>query len=231
MKHFIPKSRKRIKAPFIYINMLNTTIHIQSILAGFENSETPFTESEIYESLLNCVNILSAENQTNELNYEIVAFGLIEDTDHARKEWEPWRSPAAVVENEKPGMVELVDPAEISLETLYYWSRRVKETKNPLMKSRYADLVWSFSKKLGKVCDPDFAHIAIDSILEMAKRRYYKNGNYLASKFKRALMLALSLEDYERVEKVLESINIFEQSISNISNFYLEVIDLIHSIK
>ena len=77
-----------------------------------------------------------------------------------------WRSST----RDDGGVVRSPDIESLDHETLEHWRGRAKTAKNPMMRARYADLVWDFGKLLGDAKrDYQCALIAIESYLEAAQ--------------------------------------------------------------
>jgi len=88
------------------------------------------------------------------------------------------------------------DPKSFSQDSIEYFRKRAKETKNPIHRARYSDVVWELQR------DHQYARIAIDSYIEcfpifMKNRWLYE----LADSLLRASELALSLNDPSEIVK------------------------------
>jgi hypothetical protein len=204
---------------------------ISAILNDIEACEKPFTEVEIRKYLIEHLYTLPqdiSESEEKELKYEILAFSFIWDKINGSGRGALRFSSPEAGPNGSPGLNELKS-AHVNDEVLEYWRFRAGKTKNIIMKARYADLVWSFSRNLGKPADPDMARIAVDSILEVAKTRRYPSEEYITSKLKRALSLSLSVKDFNRFGKTIDLMFVIEGSLTNMPNYYMEIIDSIRS--
>lgn len=97
------------------------------------------------------------------------------------------------------------DIAEADADTIAYWKRRRDEAKHPILRARYSDLVWDFSRvAANQKPDVSFAKSAVDSYLEAAKLSYkilVQPIHYL----ERALELAISIGDEERTQMVVDA--------------------------
>ncbi|MDY6894760.1 MAG: DUF4209 domain-containing protein [Thermotogota bacterium] len=93
------------------------------------------------------------------------------------------------------------DPNSIPDEALDYYEKRAEETKNPIHKARYCDIIWEKRKK------HLFARNAIDAYLECVPI-YLENDwqSEMADCFQRSAELALSLNDDELIKQVKERI-------------------------
>ena len=103
---------------------------------------------------------------------------------------------------------------------LSYWAERTGQSRHPILKARYADLVWDFSRHVtGKIADPAMARIVITANVEIAQRRLYEHDFDLAGRLKRALSLALQINDAELLQKVKETTISSEAYFSAKGNF------------
>ena len=95
------------------------------------------------------------------------------------------------------------DIKNITPEMINYWEKRSSEVDNPILQCRYAGLVWDFSQKIRKTkSDISVAHRLIDSIVKIANI----GGDRLFNKLKRALKLAISLNNQQKIIFVRDTI-------------------------
>ncbi len=147
---------------------------------------------------------------------EAMAFSFMEDHNHPPSGWGTYYGPKAVFANDHGDMTEIPSIQLVTADTLEYWEKRVRECVHPLMRSRYADLVWDFSKKVdGNGPSVDMAHIVIDSTIEIAKHGLVKHEVALIQKLRRALGLALSISDKTRIKSVVEAMIHYEDSVAD----------------
>lgn len=86
------------------------------------------------------------EQQTDACNYEKLAFSLVGNGNN--NDWGTYYGPSFIGKKED-GTPSYVPPLEsITNEAVLYWESRIQETNNPLLKMKYAGLVWDFKKKV-----------------------------------------------------------------------------------
>lgn len=96
----------------------------------------------------------------------------------------PWESPA----------LDLITP-----DVVERWRHRASISAHPVMRARYADLLWEMPRKLEHPSpDPYMARVAIDSYLEGVEGDRFEHPVTAIAKAERALDLALSLGDKGR---------------------------------
>jgi hypothetical protein len=97
------------------------------------------------------------------------------------------------------------DIAEANADTIEYWRRRSDGAKHPILRARYSDLVWDFSRVVAnEKPDVSFAKAAVDAYVEAAKLSYkilVQPIHYL----ERSLELAISVGDEERTLGVVDA--------------------------
>ena len=189
--------------------MSDETLTLEKILKRFDIQSESFSEYEV-EKALRPLSSQSTETSP-ELLAERMAFGFIEDYKDEATGWGTYYGPMMVLPNEQGQMMESPSIKLVTEHMLTYWSQRAVQAKHPIMKARYAGLVWDFSRNItGKAGNPNMARITIDANLEIVERHLYKHENEGISKLERALSLALQLNDVERIGKIKRLIISFE---------------------
>ena len=96
-----------------------------------------------------------------------------------------------------------------------YWGKKARESKNPILSSRYADLVVDFSlKTLGKNADVDLFRIVIDSNITICEQSLVVAFD-CKTKIHRALVLAITINDKKRIAKIKDTIIKLERNIAS----------------
>jgi hypothetical protein len=94
------------------------------------------------------------------------------------------------------------DLGQVDEEIIEYWEQRSSDAQHPVLRARYADVVWDLKKKaIGKPANASYALRAIDAYLEGVAAQLYKEASDSILASKRALELSLSLGDKERTMK------------------------------
>jgi lysyl-tRNA synthetase class 1 len=92
------------------------------------------------------------------------------------------------------------DVARIDSPIIDYWAVRMLKTKHPLLRARYADLVWDLSKAaVGRKPSIEAARIAADSYASSAALAEAYNAPLAFERAERGLVLALSIGDQSRL--------------------------------
>lgn len=133
---------------------------------------------------------------------DAIAFELFETSGSA---WEgayfgPWISGP----DNKGRSFERPGRTRITGDVIDVWRQRREFAMHPLAKARYGDAAWDLAQIAGCNRDPEDARVAIDAYA--AESGWPDDGRDHAKRLGRALSLALSISDAERVRQVRERI-------------------------
>lgn len=146
---------------------------------------------------------------------EQIAFDFLEDYPNNNSGWGTYYGPMFVLPSGQDQMVEYPSIHNVTKETLGYWESRAKETKNPILLSRYADLIVDFSSRvIQKSADYNFFHLVIDASIAICEKSLAEPLD-CKTKIKRSLNLAIQINDKKRVKMVKEAIIVLEKKIAD----------------
>lgn len=195
--------------------MTNLEKPISEIIDSLNLLSEPFAEHEISSA----VNSYIKEKNKNEIPpqwlAESMAFGFMQNYQDKETSWGTYYGPMMVWKNEDGTAKESPSIKLVTPEILNYWEERSRKAKNPILKLRYADLVWDFSKIITEK-SPHFtiAHTIVDSTTVIATQNCHKHKTDVIEKLERALFVALSINDSKRIEKLRDTIIQYEVNIS-----------------
>lgn len=136
----------------------------------------------------------------NEDNAEVMAFHFVEDYPDKDSRWGDYYGPFFVLPNEDGHLVEYPSINQITPKILEYYEARAKAVRNPLMSSRYADLVVDFSGKvLRHGAGLELIKLVIDSNLSVYEQKMVSDYDRMV-KIKRAMTLSIQICDSDRIE-------------------------------
>lgn len=193
---------------------------LRTVFDDFENRSESFSDYDIDAVISKAVKAHKGEGNevTDELIAESIAFSFCEDYQNEQAGWGTYYGPMSVIAKgdkvyEHPSMQSLTP------EILDYWQVRSKETIHPLLQNRYADLVWDFSQKIRcKAADISVAHTVIDSAIRYSNEKRYEHRVEAMHILNRAMSIALSINDQERVSNVIDAVLKFEEDCRNEDN-------------
>ena len=106
------------------------------------------------------------------------------------------------------------DIKAIDQDMLEYWGKRARKSENPILSSRYADLVVDFSPMtLDEEADVDLFRVVIDSNITICEQSFVIAFD-CKTKIYRALVLAIIINDKKRIAKVKDTIIKLEKNIA-----------------
>ena len=188
---------------------------LSAVLSTFDESATSITEGSISSAVEKIRSEADTSTPPMEWLAEVMAFQFAENYTNKETGWGTYFGPMWVVPNGNGMVSESPSIKRITPEILTYWEGRGRVARNPVLRARYADLVWDFSKHVtGKGAHIDNARIAIDSLVAIAAKNAHKHEIEVIRKLGRALSLAISISDSGRIRSVKEAIIQYEDRIA-----------------
>ena len=202
--------------------MSKTINALTGVLAGFDQKIEPLSESDVSKAVYLVRDQEDAAEFAMQWVAEAIAFDFCEDYQNQATGWGTYYGPMFVSSNEDGTAIESPSIKKVTKEMIEYWTERAKITKHPVLRARYADLVWDFNKVVTN--EPphySIAHIVIDSIIEISQGNHHTRKTSIIKKLKRALNLAILLNDSSRAERIRDAIIDYEDSITQDSKLGL----------
>jgi hypothetical protein len=195
----------------------STELHLEVLISSLESKTTPSREFHFYSEFRKLGDALRATGGTPSslIVAEIVAFAMQANDHHRLSSWDLYFGPLWSARSEDGEQSDWPSLSGVTLEMLDYWRQRASTSHHSVMKARYADLLWELPKKL-KNAKPDgaMARIAIDAYLEGIEKQRYEDTSESIAKAARALDIALSLNDDQRVILARDRLLTLEDSVS-----------------
>ena len=194
--------------------MLNNKVkkYLDSLEKELKILMFPREEHQIARKVTDILNQEKNYKPTKEDKAELIAFELEvyhQDVDEQKIRYEAMFSFSG---KEGQGIVPLSIKA-INQDTLKYWAKRARESKNPILSSMYADVVVYLSRKvLKKDADIDLYHIVIDSNITICEHSLVAAFD-CKTKATRASVLAITIKDKKRIAKIEDTIIKMEKNI------------------
>lgn len=188
---------------------------LKKALTEFDQELRPLTESKVSQALQALKELKDSPNPPVEWRAEVMAFDFMEDYRNQYTGWGTYYGPMFVRNNNDGTATEYPSISKVIEQVIQYWSERAEASKHPVLRVRYADLVWDFGEIVTKK-PPSyvFARAVVDGVIEIAQRNLHENKSSTIKKLERALSLALSLNDMTRIENVRDTIIGYEDSVA-----------------
>jgi len=183
----------------------NETLPLYSILG----------EHKIAEEIKNIIK-KEGENykSSNEDIAEQIAFDFLAECPNDTSGWGTYYGPMFILPNKQGQMMEYPSIPKMTKEMLNYWESRAKKSKNPILSSRYADLVIDFSPSiLRKRVNYKLFHLVIDANIIICEKLLAQPID-CKTKAKRALNISLQINDPQRIQKMGKTIINLESKIA-----------------
>jgi lysyl-tRNA synthetase, class I len=180
---------------------------ITSVIEQFEKSVEPFSEMDVSTALNSAraklVDPSPAENKGAWC--ECVAFTLMRTP--GKGVWGTHFGPLASVVMQDGSPFYTPDIEQVDSEIIDHWADRAILAKHPVLRARYADIVWDIGPlKTGKRGDYKMAQLAADAYLAAAIEEYISEPIYRFQYAFNSFDLATSLSDEARIDKARDHI-------------------------
>lgn len=179
---------------------------IDAVLDEFNARSDPYTVGNVHSAICAARKALEAPTSAENTGAwaEVLAFGLA-GTEHNEKPWGTYFGPMG--SGTRNGeTVYFPDASEADATILAHWKGRARSVTSPVLTARYNDLVWDMSKFLANARrDVDFARRAIDAYIAAA-RQDSRDAYYTFPDAKRALALAIQIDDKLRRDSARETL-------------------------
>lgn len=179
---------------------------IYEIISEYSDiNKTGFSFIDISEELSK---VSEKEKRLPEFNYETIAVSLVNNS--RNEHWGTYYGPYLQLKDKDNNNIDVPSYDSITAEAIAYWEKRISQTDNPLLKSRYCGLVWDFKIKVcGESYSPNLQQEYIKSLLAAANGNYCDHPVSIVVILERAFQIASTDNDYTDVKKAYE---IFENN-------------------
>ena len=182
-------------------------VAVQSVLDTFESTPDTFLEVAVVDSLrLATANVEPSNQGERDIRWaESAAMSFYRRADGEASVWGTTYGPMTSATREDGTPFFAPDIKEADAATIEYWKKRSLECKQPILRARYSDLVWDFSRIVAnQKPDVSFAKLAIDAYIEATKLSY-KFAVQPIHYTERELNLAASIGDEQRIGRVVDA--------------------------
>jgi hypothetical protein len=175
---------------------------VQGVLAIYENKVEPHNEVELSDVLRQAARAHEDMPPEDFKGYysEWSAFLFIE---RLRKDslWGTFFAPMMTATRNDGKRLLSPDIEDLDAEVVSRWEERARSVKDPVMRARYADLVWDLKRAItNERPSHEFAQIAIDAYVEATAASLYTIDIEGVKSLQRALDLSLAIHDKQRAQ-------------------------------
>ncbi|MCK4504360.1 MAG: DUF4209 domain-containing protein [Candidatus Aegiribacteria sp.] len=155
---------------------------------------------------------------TQEENAERLAFTFRSHIERAPQVDSPWGTYYGPIFSDPDAETDKYFPdiSEVTTVTIAYWKQRADEETHPIVKARYADIVWDLENHItSKPKDPVYGRIAITSYIQSVENPLDSSYLYCWAGMKRALRIARMMKRSDLEQKVVNTMLQFENDIAD----------------
>ena len=176
---------------------VQTPAFVTEVLKDYDTNPRPVVEYQIASALIAALQKHKPLSEQDEDGFRADLWAF---TMHVSDEGE--RSCLGTHFGPRSADASLPDMKQNGPPLIEHWQRRVDDMRHPVLRARYSDLVWDLKRvATGERPDIKFARLAIDSYLEAISSKLYHETVHGIGCATRALSVALSINDKQRVEK------------------------------
>ncbi|MCS6287332.1 MAG: DUF4209 domain-containing protein [Nitrospira sp.] len=175
---------------------------IEEEIAKIDRDGAACDEHIVQQALVSARKTLSnlGEEENSGAWSEILAFSLIPDR-RGSGPWGTYFGPMGSGTKTDGSTLYFPDINDAAPEVIDHWAARAKTVIHPVLKARYADLVWDLSRNISKTNpDANMARIAIDAYLTSIRNNLRTSTHGKFDTAVRALNLAIMIGDTARID-------------------------------
>ncbi len=177
---------------------------INQLLETHERDVRPLAEIELQAALrraLASAGELSLEHKRGAWA-EVAAFHFAPADGEDRAPWGSYFRPIRTAVNKEGQTVHSPNAGDIDETILKYWEWRANTTPHPLLRARYADLVWEFGQRSqAERTNLQFAWLAFDAYLDTVQQYLVEHEPQAWRFIHRAFEIAVHINDRARVAR------------------------------
>ncbi len=199
---------------------------LADVLGRYDEQTEPFMEVDVQCSLEAILPAVQAAGPVPvEIEAEVLAFAFSEDLSRQNGGWDTYFGPMFSGTTKDGSIHNYPSLNQITPAILEYWTNRAGQAKHPVLRFRYAGLVWDLAQKVkGIPRRVELARAMVDAAVTIAEPmltkhesdevRTLERAHHEADVFRklaRAHEVALALNDATRVETVRNALMQYEQ--------------------
>ena len=186
-------------------------IMTEKVILQYDTFTEPFIERDVLTKIRSLLE--PDAKMDNESYSDALAFEFTENDKN--NSWGTYLSSVLVLNNPDGSQSEYPSITDITPDMIEHWKKRYSQVSNPILKARFGNLLWDFSKKVtGTNPGREIAHSVIDCNIEISKTGIFKYDIIIKQKLARALSLAISIKDYTRIQSTIAATIDFEDKIA-----------------
>jgi hypothetical protein len=184
-------------------------------LANFLDKLEQSNEKTSEHSISSKINKITEADQSPEAIAERLAFGFCEDYLDKQNGWGTYYGPMMVWVGDDGNANESPSLSLVNEDVIKHWEFRSQNANNPILKARYAGLVWDLSEAaIGKNPDYKIAIDYVNALLDIVDNDLCEHPTETITKITRAYRVASALNNPDLIKKSIESAICLENRIA-----------------
>ena len=182
---------------------------VKAVLDEYDASDRGFHEHDLAQAIGKAAGPAEGRSEIERHGVwaEISAFNFMPSSGPDGSVWESYFAPLMTATRQDGTEIRNPDIAQADSSVIGYWARRSGEVHHPILRARYADLVWDFTRLVSGDRPPiASARQAIDAYNDAINQEVYFNEAQAEDFAQRALILAVSINDKSRIAKAKKAI-------------------------
>ena len=182
---------------------------VKAVLDQYDASNRGFHEHDLAQASAEAAGPVEGRSdaERHAVWAEISAFNFMPSSGPDGSVWETYFAPSMTATRQDVTVIRSLDIAQADGSTIVYWAKRSGEVHHPILRARYADLVWDFTRLVSGDRPPiASARQAVDAYIDTINQQVYFNEAQAEDFAQRALRLAVSINDRSRIAKVKKAI-------------------------
>lgn len=172
---------------------------IETLIIAFDARAEPFNIHDVSRALSAARTRLRDKTMASAAWADLVAFAMQAEQED-RPPWGTYFGPMGSGVDLEGSPVYFPDIESLTAEIVEHWQHRTEQLTNPVLRARYADLVWELSRNVAQR-KPEiiYAHTAIDQYCAAVEGQRHSDEHEDIVALQRALQLATSIRDQQRM--------------------------------
>jgi hypothetical protein len=179
---------------------------VEEVIQRFERAGEPFTVRAVQQALSSTRGAMEGATDAESFAVwsEVLAFALVANGTGANP-WGTFFAPVGSGTDNDGNVVYFPDIADANAAVIDHWAERARRITHPVLKARYADLVWDLAPAIARSRrDAEMARLAIDAYLASTLPTVLPELHDSIDSALRAFDLANLINDHQRAESARE---------------------------
>lgn len=167
---------------------------LPEVLETFETRSEPSEAHDVADAVRKLAREAEAAGETPTLEMRAEWFGFTLTEDYVHDEgftWGTYYGPLGVAVDRSGKRFESPRLEEITPDVIAYWEDRARTSRHPILRMRYADLVWECGRRVKQPAPADLPRVVIDTTLAEEKGGLFREVHTGRTRLVRALELGL----------------------------------------